>query len=62
MHFRTYCGRRGPLGTTEMAVALLEAGYHTTMGAKALRDAIGVTLRKKRGQFMQQGDKWRLPS
>ena len=42
---------------TELAVAMLEAGYQTTMSPKRLRDAVGVALRKGRGQFPEEGGK-----
>jgi hypothetical protein len=44
------------LTQTELAVAMLEAGYQTTMAPKALRDAVGVVLRK--GQFNKRAGKW----
>jgi hypothetical protein len=34
-----------PLTATELAVRMVEAGYQTTMGKKALRDAVGVVVR-----------------
>jgi hypothetical protein len=40
-------GELGPLNATELTVALLERGYHTTMDKKALRDRVGVVLRKR---------------
>jgi DNA-binding transcriptional ArsR family regulator len=46
------------LTQTELAVAMLDAGYQTTMTPKALRDAVGVVLRRERGQFVQRGGKW----
>jgi len=49
----------GPLRTTELAVKLLEAGFHTTMSPKALRDAVGVVLRK--GAFRHTAGKWAAP-
>jgi hypothetical protein len=45
-----------PMTATELTVRMLEAGYETTMGKKALRDAVGVELRK--GGFSNQGGKW----
>jgi hypothetical protein len=35
---------------------MLEAAYQTTIGKKALRDAIGVVLRG--GGFVRDGGKW----
>ena len=46
----------GAMTQTELAVAMLEAGYETTMGRKQLRDAVGVELRK--GEFRKDGGKW----
>jgi hypothetical protein len=45
-----------PMTQTELAVALLEAGYQTAMEPRALRTAVGVELR--RGGFANQGGKW----
>jgi hypothetical protein len=41
---------------TELVVRMLEAGYDTTMSKQALRDAVGVELRK--GGFRRDGQKW----
>lgn len=41
---------------TELAVAVLEAGYVTTMNDRTLRTSIGVILRK--GAFKLEGGKW----
>ena len=43
---------------TELIVAMLEAGYETTMTPKALRDAVGVVLRNGPKRFKSQGGKW----
>jgi hypothetical protein len=45
-----------PMRQTELVVAMLEAGYETSMTPQALRDAVGVELRK--GPFMSDGGKW----
>lgn len=45
---------------TEIAVAMLEQGYDTTMGKKALRDAVGVMLRDGEQFFSGEGGKWAL--
>ena len=44
----------GPLRQTELVVALLEAGYQTTMTPRALRNAVGAELR--RGPFTKGKD------
>jgi len=49
---------RKTMTTTELAVAMLEAGYQTTMAPRALRDAVGVVLRTERGRFVRRGRKW----
>jgi hypothetical protein len=45
-----------PMMATELTVRMLEAGYETTMGKKALRNAVGAELRN--GGFIQEGAKW----
>lgn len=45
-----------PMTATEVTVAMIEAGYETTMTRKALMDAVGVELRK--GPFENRGGKW----
>ncbi len=50
----------GPLSQTELAIKLLDRGYRTTMTPAALRDALGVVLRK--GPFKRQGGKWAVGS
>jgi hypothetical protein len=45
---------------TELVVAMLDAGYHSTMTPRALRDAVGVVLRQERGRFVQRGGKWKI--
>jgi hypothetical protein len=45
------------MSQTELAVAMLDAGYDTTMTPKALRDAVGVVLRRER-RFVQRAGKW----
>jgi hypothetical protein len=47
-----------PLTQTEIVVTMLEAGYETTMGQKALRDAVGLALRRAPERFTVQGRKW----
>lgn len=44
---------------TELVVAMLEAGYETTMSRKALRMEVTTILRKGTGRFKTDGDKWR---
>lgn len=48
------------LNRTELAVAMIEAGYQTTMKPRALSHAVGVELRQYQQRFRQVGDKWRL--
>ncbi len=45
-----------PMTQTELAVRMLEAGYDTTMEPRALRNAVGVELRK--GGFRSEAGKW----
>ena len=45
-----------PMSQTELVVAMLEAGYQTSMNPKKLRDAVGVVLRE--GTFSGKGGKW----
>jgi hypothetical protein len=45
-----------PMRQTELALALLEAGYQTAMEPRAFRTAVGVELR--RGGFANHGGKW----
>jgi hypothetical protein len=47
---------RQPLTSAELTMAMLEAGYQTTMKPKALRDAVGVVLRG--GGYRRDGGKW----
>jgi hypothetical protein len=44
-----------PMTATELVVAMLEAGYETSMTPNALRNAVGVELRKA---FKRDGAKW----
>ena len=46
------------LTQTELAMAMIEAGYRSTMTAKGLRNAVGVKLRGERGRFARRGGKW----
>jgi DNA-binding transcriptional ArsR family regulator len=45
-----------PMTTVEIALALLEAGYETSMDRIALRTAVSVALRK--GKFKEEDGKW----
>jgi hypothetical protein len=45
-----------PMTQTELVVALLEAGYRTTMKREYLRNAVGEVLRK--GGYRCEGGKW----
>lgn len=49
--------RRQPMRQTDLVVAMLEAGYQTTMNPKRLRDAVGVVLRKGEG-FREVEGEW----
>lgn len=42
---------------TELVVAMVEAGYETQMSKGALRNAVGVAMRKD-DRFTKSGDKW----
>jgi hypothetical protein len=48
-----------PLTQTELVVAMLESGYYTTMTRQALRNAVGMELRKD-GEFRKADGKWTL--
>jgi hypothetical protein len=45
------------MSQTELTMAMLDAGYDTTMTPKALRDAVGVVLRRERKRFSERGGK-----
>ncbi|MDP6558243.1 MAG: hypothetical protein QGG71_26505 [Pirellulaceae bacterium] len=49
-----------PMTQTELVVAIMEAGYDTTMSRRALRDAVGMELRKARKRFSADHGKWSL--
>lgn len=49
---------RQPMRQTELVMAMLEAGYQTTMSPENLRDAVGVVLRKGRGRYRQVDGEW----
>ena len=49
---------RQPMRQTELVMAMLEAGYQTTMSPKRLRDAVGVVLRKGGGRFREVDGEW----
>jgi hypothetical protein len=46
------------LNQTEICVAILDAGYKTSMKPRALRNAIAAMLRENRKRFSEQGGKW----
>lgn len=48
-----------PMTTTEVCVAVLEAGYQTAMAKTALRNH--VTRQLSRGEFKSEGGKWIAP-
>jgi len=45
-----------PMTQTELVVTMLAQGYETTMTRNALRDAVGMELRK--GAVKGDGGKW----
>lgn len=47
-----------PCRQTELVMAMLEAGYQTTMSPKALRDAAGRVLRGDEGRFREKSGEW----
>lgn len=47
-----------PMRQTDLVVAMMEAGYQTTMSPKNLRDAVGVVLRKGKGRFREVDGEW----
>jgi hypothetical protein len=49
-----------PMTQTELTVALMEAGYETSMTKPALRNAVGVVLREDARRFRKDGDKWAI--
>jgi len=48
------------LTQTELVVHMLESGYETSMGKKALRNAVGRVLKGDLGRFRREGSRWRL--
>ncbi len=46
------------MSQTELVVAMLEAGYQTSMTRRRLRDAVGVVLRGDRKRFAKRGRQW----
>ncbi len=50
--------RHQPMRQTDLVVAMLEAGYQTTMSPKNLRNAVGVALRKDRERFRDTDGEW----
>ena len=47
-----------PMTVTEIAVAVREAGFRTTMTGRALRGYVTQELRE--GEFRREGEKWRV--
>ncbi len=45
-----------PMTVTEVAVAVIEAGYQSTMSRNNLRNHVGRLLAK--GDFKREGGKW----
>ncbi len=50
------------MNATELAVAVLAAGYRTRMGNRALRAEINTSLRKQPERFYLSGKKWERAS
>ena len=46
---------KGPMSQSELAVCMMEAGYQTTQAPKALRDSVGLVLRKDGERFRKVG-------
>lgn len=51
---------RGPLTQTELVVAMIEAGYQSTMAPKTLRNAVGRALMIDTDRFRQRTKKWTI--
>lgn len=51
-------GGREPTRQTDLVVAMLEAGYQTSMSPKRLRDAVGRVLQGDERRFRRTGGKW----
>ncbi len=49
---------RQPMRQTDLVVAMLDAGYQTTMTPKNLRNAVGVALHRDRKRFRQVDGEW----
>ncbi len=49
-----------PMNPTEMVVAMLEAGYKTSMEKIAFRDAISVELKRDKNRFRRDNGRWLL--
>ncbi|MBW3599148.1 MAG: hypothetical protein KY475_17995 [Planctomycetes bacterium] len=47
-----------PMNATELAVAMLDAGYETMQSPQAFRNAVRNELRNPKGGFRKRGDKW----
>jgi len=47
-----------PMSQTELAIRILEAGYHTTMSKKAFRKQVGEMLAMPGNGFVKDGAKW----
>ncbi len=46
-----FCGNR-MMNATELTVAIIKTGYETSMGRKALRDAVAAVLWKEKNRFV----------
>ena len=49
---------KGPMTRSELVACMMEAGYQTTQAPKALRDSVGLVLRKDGERFRKVGVKW----
>lgn len=49
---------RRPMRQTDLVVAMIEAGYQTTMKPKGQRDAVGNVLTEGQGGISESGGKW----
>lgn len=47
-----------PMNDTELAVAMIEAGYDSSMSPKALRQEIAALLRESKAEFVKSDGRW----
>ena len=53
-------GEQGPMRAKEIAVAMLEGGWHSTSNLKYLCKTVTNTMRAESGLFVEEGGKWGL--